>query len=138
MAEPIPLNTIEDENLEDLPPITNAEEVKEPTQREKDAKNGSSDVETDPVPPEVPRSASEEDGAEPNDEPADEQRLTNEPSSERAGNVDHADDAEYADEGAFEESGLEIPGVWCAHTGKDRTDTTHRNRLRSVRLLRLE
>ena len=123
MAEPILLNTTEDEHLEDLSPIKGAEGNGEPPDYEKDTKHGGSDVEMDPVSPEVPRSDSE-DRTRPNDEPAGEQELDGEPSNELVAHVNDVDDPEYVDEGAFEESGLEIPGVWCAHTGKDRTDTT--------------
>ena len=52
-----------------------------------------------------------------------EQELDIEATNGHVERVDHVDDAEPADEGDYEESGLEIPGVWCARTGKDRTDT---------------
>jgi hypothetical protein len=77
----------------------------------------------DSVPPEVPRSDPEEDRTEPNDELADKQELHDESAAKCIEHADNVDTVEPAYEGDSEESGLEIPGVWCAHTGKDRTDT---------------
>ena len=111
----------ENEHLECLPVSDDPEGNEEPP--EEDTRRVDPDVEMDSVPSGVPQSDSEEYRAEPNDEPADEQKPDVEPTDGHAERVDHVDDVEPADEGDYEESGLEIPGVWCARTGKDRTDT---------------
>jgi len=123
MAEPILPETTENGYPEYLPPIDGAEDNEESPQHGVDTQRASSDVEMDSVPPDVHQSDPEEDRTEPNDEPAGEQELHDESAAEHIEHVDNIDTVEPAYEGDSEESGLEIPGVWCAHTGKDRTDT---------------
>ena len=108
--------------LEDPPPIEGPED-KELPQHKGDAERIDSDVEMDSAVPVVPQSDPEEDRVELDDEPTGEQDLDDKSTNGRVGQADHVDHDEYADEGASQESGLEIPGVWCARTGKDRTDT---------------
>jgi len=122
MAEPILPETAENGYLEYLPLVDGAEGNEESPQHVTDAQRVSSDVEMDSVPPEAHQSDPEEDRTEPN-EPAGEQELHSETAAERIEHVDIVDTVEPAYEGDSEESDLEIPGVWCAHTGKDRTDT---------------
>jgi len=90
---------------------------------EKDIRRVDSDVEMDSVPQRVPQSVSGEYRAAPDEEPADERELDIETTDGHVERADHVDNVEPVDEGDSEESGLEIPGVWCARTGKDRTDT---------------
>ena len=120
MAESIIPDTAENGYLEYLPPSDGAEDNEGPPPCEEDAKHIDSDVEMGSVPPGVPHSGSEERRAEFNDEPAGEQELDIESANGHVKCVDHV---EPVDEGDSEEPGLEIPGVWCARTGKDRTDT---------------
>ena len=122
MAGSILPDTAENGYLEYLPPGDGGNEVP-PLYEEDTQLVVDSDVEMASVPPEVPRSDSEEHRVKPNDEPAGEQKLDIEPTNGHVERVDHIDNVEPADEGDSEESGLEIPGVWCARTGKDRTDT---------------
>ena len=123
MAKPILPATTENGRLEHLSPIEGAEDDEELPPHEGDAKRIDPDVEMDSVPPDVPQSAPEQDRAEPNGEPTSEQEPDSEPTNGRVEHADHVDHDEYVDEGALQESGLEIPGVWCARTGKDRSDT---------------
>ena len=130
MVEHILPDTTENGHLEDLPLIESAEGNEELPPHEEDAEHVDPDVEMGSVPPEVPQSDPEEDKTEPSAELTSEQELDNEPTNEhlehRVDHVDHVDRGDlgdYVDEGAFQEQGLEIPGVWCAHTGRDRTDT---------------
>jgi hypothetical protein len=122
MAESILPDAAENGYLEYLPPSDGAEGNEEPPPCEEDARLVDSDVEMASVPPEVPHSDSQEHRAKPNDEPAGEQKLEIESTNGHVERVDHTDNVE-PDEGDPEESGLEIPGVWCVRTGKDRTDT---------------
>ena len=112
LSEPVLPGTAETEYLEYLPPTEDSEE---------DDQRVVSDEGMNPVPPEVSRSDPEDEvRVEPNVEPAGEQKLDDEPV---AGHVERVDHTERGDEDDAQESGLEIPGVWCARTGKDRTDT---------------
>jgi hypothetical protein len=121
LSESVPPDTIENGYLEHLPPVEGSEGNEGPQPSEEDIQRIASDVEMDAVPPEVPQSDSEDKvKAEPDDEPVGEQELDVEPTDEHVEDVDHA---EYGDEDGSQEPGLEIPGVWCARTGKDRTDT---------------
>ncbi|KAF9648696.1 hypothetical protein BDM02DRAFT_3115020 [Thelephora ganbajun] len=120
MAESILPDTAENGYLEHLSPLEGVEGNEEPPPCEEDTQHAGSDVEMDFVPPEVPHSDPGEDRTELNDEPTGEKELDYEPAAEH---VERVDNVESADEGDSEEPGLEIPGVWCARTGKDRTDT---------------
>ena len=120
MAESILPDTAENGYLEYLPPSDGAEDTEEPPPCKEDTRLVDSDVEMASALPEVPHSDSEEHRDKQNDEPAGEQKLDIEPTN---GHVERVYHVEPVDEGDFEESGLEIPGVWCARTGKDRTDT---------------
>lgn len=123
MVERILPDTAENGYLEYLPPSDGAEGNEQPPPCEEDTQHAGPDEETGPVPPGVYHSDSAEQRAEQNDKPAGEQDLSTESTNGDVERVDHADSVEPADEGDSEEPGLEIPGVWCAHTGKDRTDT---------------
>ena len=123
MVERILPDTAEDGYLEYLPPGDGAEGNEQPPPYEEDAQRTDPDVEMGPVPPGVSHSDSAEQRAEQIDEPAAEQDLNTESTNRHVERVGHVDSAEPADEGDPEEPGLEIPGVWCARTGKDRTDT---------------
>ena len=121
LVEPILSDTAENGYLEYLPPIEGSEDNEEPRPPKEDIQRVASDVEMDPVPPEVSRSDSADRvKAESNDDPAGEQEPDIEPTDEH---VDRVDDVEWVDEDVSQESGLDIPGVWCVRTGKDRTDT---------------
>lgn len=121
LSEPILPDTAENGYLEYLPPTEGSEGNEEPQPHKEDTQRVASDVEMDSVPPGVSRSSSEDRvEVEPNDEPAGEQELDTERTDEHVERVDHA---ECVDEDDSQESGLEIPGVWCVRTGKDRTDT---------------
>lgn len=121
LSEPILPDTAENGYLEYLPPVEGSEYNEEPQPHKEAIQRVASDVEMDSVPLEVSRSGSEDRvKVESNDEPAGEQELDTERTDEHVERVDHA---ECVDEDDSQESGLEIPGVWCARTGKDRTDT---------------
>lgn len=121
LVEPIHSNTAENGYLEYLPPIEGSEDSEEPRPPKEDTQPVVPDVEMDSVPPGVSQSDSEGKlKAESNDEPAGEQAPDIEPTDEHVDRVDHV---ECVDEDESHESGLDIPGVWCARTGKDRTDT---------------
>lgn len=114
-------DTAENGYLEYLPPIEASEVNEEPQLHEEDIQNFPPGEGMEPVPLGVSRSGSEDEvRAEPNDEPAGEQELDIEPTDEH---VERVDSVEYVDEDDYQESGLEIPGVWCVRTGRDRTDT---------------
>ena len=123
MAESILPDTAENGYLEYMPPSDGVEDNEEPPPCKEDTRLVDSDVEMASAPPEVPHSDSEERRAKPNDEPAGEQKPDIEPTNGHVERVHHVDNVEPVDEGDYEESGLEIPGVWCVRTGKDRTDT---------------
>jgi len=118
-VEPILPNVAENGHLEVLPPVDIAEDNEELPSCERVTEHVGSDAEMDSVPPEDPQSDPGEDRAEPNDEPTDEQ----EPDNDDVENVDQGDHDENLDEGAPNEAGQEIPGVWYARTGEVRTDT---------------
>jgi hypothetical protein len=121
LAQPILPDTAENGYLEYLPPTEVSEVNEEPQPHEEDIQRVPSDAGREPVPLGVSRSGSEDQvRAEPSDEPTGEQELEIEPTSEH---VERVDRAECADEDDSQESGLEIPGLWCVRTGKDRTDT---------------
>lgn len=118
LTEPMVTDPAGSVYLEYLPPIEGSEANDGPQPDQEETKPVTPDVEMDSVPPGVSRLDSEgEDEAGSNDEPADEQKLDIEPIDENDEPVDHADEDDP------QESGLEIPGVWCARTGRDRTDT---------------
>ena len=119
MAEPILPDVAENGRLEDLAPIDSAEDNEELPSCEGAAEHVGSDAEMDSVPPEVPQSGPEGDGAELDDAPTGERESGN----EDVEYVEHVDHNEYPDEGAPHEAGQEIPGVWYARTGEVRTDT---------------
>ena len=119
MPGPTLSDTTENGHLEVLSPAENDEEL---PSYEEDAQHAGSDVEMGPVPREISQSPEE---SRTEDEPAVDQELHDDPSDEHLEHVDHPDHIEYADESASQEPGLEIPGVWCARTGKDRSDTIH-------------
>ena len=123
MVERILPDMAENGYLEYLPPSDGAVGDEQPPPCEEDTQHAGPDVEMGPVPPGVSHSDSAEQGAEQNDEPAGKQDLNTESTNGDFKRVDHVDSVEPADGGDAEEPGLEIPGVWCAHTGKDRTDT---------------
>lgn len=119
LVEPILSNTTENGYLECLPPINGSEGNEEPQPPREDIQCVASDVEMDSVPPGVSQSDSEDKvNTEPNDEPAGEQEPDVDNLVERVDRVESVDDEDDS-----YESGLDIPGVWCARTGKDRTDT---------------
>jgi hypothetical protein len=121
LVEPTLSDTAENGYLEYLPPIEGSEDSEEPQPPKGDVQPVPSDVEIDSVPPKVSRSDSEDKvKSESNDHPAGEQEPDVEPTDEHAERVDHV---ESDDEDDSHESGLDIPGVWCARTGRDRTDT---------------
>jgi hypothetical protein len=124
MAEPILSDATENGYLEYLPPLEGAEN-NEGLSPYEDAQHVASDVEMEmeSVSPEISQSDREEDIAEPNDEPMVEQELDDGATNEHVEHFDYVGHAEHADEDASQESGLEIPGVWCVRIGKDRTDT---------------
>ena len=120
-VEPILSDAAENGYTEYLPPIDGSEDNEEPQPPKEDTQRVASDVEMDSVPPEVSPSGFEDKvTAGPNDEPAGEQEPDIELTDERVERVDHG---ECSDEDDFPESDLDIPGVWCVRTGKDRTDT---------------
>lgn len=121
LVEPSLSDAAESGGLEHLPPIEGSDDNEEPQPPKEDIQRVASDVEMDFVPPEASRSDSEgKDKAESNDEPSADQEPDVEPHDEHVERVDHV---ESVDEDESHESGLDIPGVWCARTGKDRTDT---------------
>ena len=121
LVEPILSDSAENGYPEYLSPIEGSEDNEEPQPPKEDTQRVASNVEMDSVPPEVSRSDSEDKVKfEPSDNPAGEQEPDFEPTDKHAERVDHL---KSADEDDSPESGLDIPGVWCARTGKDRTDT---------------
>lgn len=121
MAEPIHSDMVENGHPENLPPIEGSVDNKDLPAYEGDVSHVSYDVEMDPVPSVVPQPDPEGDRTEPNDVPTGDEEPRDEHTDEGDEHVDHV---EYAGDGACQESsGLEIPGVWCARTGQDRTDT---------------
>lgn len=121
LVEPTLSDTAENGYLEYLPPIERSEDSEEPQPPKGDVQRVPSDVEIDSVPPKVSRSDSEDQIIdESNDDPAGEQQPDVEPTDEHAERDDHVESDEEDDS---RESGLDIPGVWCARTGRDRTDT---------------
>ena len=119
MVESILPDVAENGHLEDLPPVDIAEDNEELPSCEGAVDHVDSDAEMGSVPPEVPQSDPGEDRAEPDDEPTGEL----DPHNDDVENVDQVDHDEHLDEGAPNEAGQEIPGVWYARTGEVRTDT---------------
>ena len=118
IVEPILPDVAENGHLE-APPLVGIAEDNEELPPCEGATEHVSDAEMDSVSPEVLQSDPGEDGAQPNDEPTGEQ----EPDNDDVENVDQVDHQEHLDEGAPNEAGQEIPGVWYARTGEVRTDT---------------